>query len=98
MRFALGFTTGLIAGYLLTLVIWVRLTDYDRPFSHGLGGMEALAVAYLGLFIVAPLEGWPWALRLASCFTKRSRSAWSHPRSKPVLAKRKIAAKARVKP
>jgi hypothetical protein len=71
MRFALGFTTGLIAGYLLTLVIWVRLTDYDRPFSHGLGGMEALAVAYLGLFIVAPLGGLALGFALGFLFHKK---------------------------
>jgi hypothetical protein len=55
MYYALSFILGAIVGYAITLFIWVLFTDIDRPNSHGMEGIEGLAVAYFGLFIVAPL-------------------------------------------
>lgn len=55
MRFAIGFILGAIVTYPIVLFVWVLATDYDRPNAHGLEGMEALAVAYMGLYVVAPL-------------------------------------------
>jgi hypothetical protein len=69
LRFALGFVTGLIAGFFVTLVIWVRLTDDGRPFSH-MSGMEGMAVGYLGLFGAAPLGGLILGLALGYFFHK----------------------------
>jgi hypothetical protein len=70
MRFALGFATGLIAGFFLTLVIWVRLTDDGGPIGHW-PSMEGLAVGYFGLFIVAPLAGIILGLVLGFLFHRK---------------------------
>jgi hypothetical protein len=71
MRFALGFVIGLIAGFFLTLVIWVRIMVPYGPVGHGVNALAAPALVQAGLFFVAPLGGLALGVALGFLFRKR---------------------------